>query len=408
MPIRRIALSASLLLLTGCSSTMFHPAAPAGTTGQATTLNGHAVRAPGPEARSLDGERWSRSRHEVAFGDGPTETPARTGDGRHAYLYDVYGDLGGRPFGGGPGRGMDAAGNVRMITVATEGGCFQPAIDRNGGRMVYSSTQHRPNPDLYIKSVSGRTHTQLTKDPGRDIMPAISPDGQYVAFSSDRHGDFNIYVLSMDGGQPMQITDSSDHELHPSFSPDGRQLVYCREASHSGRWEMWVVDLETRMQTFLAYGLFPEWNPAPAPSRIVFQRPRERGDWLFSVWTLEIVKGEAMHETEIISASNAATMHPTWSPDGKRIAFVTMVDPIEQSSEPQQSDIYVINRDGTGRTNLTNGQSFNLYPVWSTDGSVFFTSDRTGNPNIYALNTGRTIRLGGYDTTTVRGEEDRP
>jgi TolB protein len=234
--------------------------------------------------------------------------------------------------------------------------------------------------------------TQITSDPADDVMPAISPDGTRVAFASNRSGDWGLYITSINGGPAMLLVDSPDPEMHPTWSPDGTQIAYCRLGSQSGRWEICLVDVEnpTRPQ-FLEYGLFPRWNPDPARSKLVFQRERERGSRLFGVWTIDIVGDEALHPTLIVSAANAAAMHPSWSPDGKRIVFVTVVDPDTQSSRPTQADVWVINLEGTGRTNLTQGQSMNLYPIWAGDGTVYFLSDRSGVDNIWAVATGRTI-----------------
>jgi Tol biopolymer transport system component len=174
-------------------------------------------------------------------------------------------------------------------------------------------------------------------------------------------------------------------------------VAYCRFGQQSGRWEIWVVDLANGVHQFLEYGLFPQWNPDPAKNKILFQRARERGSRLFSIWTIDYVDGEAMHRTEILAASNAAVMHPAWSPDGNRVVFVTVLNPdLQQDERPAQSDVWVVNLNGTGKANLTNGQYLNLYPVWSTDGTVFFLSDRSGTDNIWAVAAGSTNDLRGF------------
>ena len=156
-----------------------------------------------------------------------------------------------------------------------------------------------------------------------------------------------------------------------------------------------MIDVENpSAPQFLDWGIFPQWNPDPARSKIVFQRARERGSRLFSIWTVDYIGGEALHPTEIVSAANAAVMHPAWSPDGKRIVFIAVIEPnLQQADRPQQSDVWVVNLDGTNKTNLTNGKFLNLYPVWSSDGTVYFLSDRSGTDNIWAVATGRTIDL---------------
>jgi TolB protein len=224
-------------------------------------------------------------------------------------------------------------------------------------------------------------------------MPAFHPSGDKIAFASNRAGNWDIYVMSVGGGHPMKVTEEPEHELHPSWSPDGSRLVYCKLGARSGRWEMWVVDTENPgVRRFLDYGLFPQWSPDVARSKILFQRARQRGSRFFSVWTIDYVNGDAVHPTEIVSAGNAAVINPSWSPDGSRVVFVTVVQPDDGQDESiMQSDVWLISLNGNGRTNLTNGRYANYQPVWGSDGRVFFVSDRTGVDNVWSVSTHRAM-----------------
>ncbi|MBC7771342.1 MAG: PD40 domain-containing protein, partial [Pyrinomonadaceae bacterium] len=132
---------------------------------------------------------------------------------------------------------LDTMDSLAQVTFASQGSDFDPAVSRDGQFIVYASTQHRPTADIYMKSVNGRTITQLTADPGQDVMPTVSPDGKRVAFASNRSGSWDVYVMTSSGGQAVQVTSDPAHELHPSWSPDGTQLVFSRMGPTSGRWE---------------------------------------------------------------------------------------------------------------------------------------------------------------------------
>jgi TolB protein len=309
----------------------------------------------------------------------------------------LYGELDGME----AAHGLNAAGaaaidgstNFAQVTAVTEGACADPDIDRSGRWLVFSSTMHRPTSDLYLKSIAGKTVTQLTSDPADDAMPCFSPDGQRLAFTSNRGGNWDIYVMGVDGGQPTQLTTGPEHEMHPTWSPDGTLLAYCKLGSQSGRWEIWVADAANPgVRHFLDYGLFPQWCPDPARSKLLFQKARQRGSRYHGIWTIDYVAGEAMHPTEIVSAANAATINPTWSPDGSMIAFVAVVEPDSGSAAaPQQADVWIVNIDGSGRTNLTNGRFANFQPAWATDGRVYFVSNRSSVDNIWAVTTERAV-----------------
>ena len=304
-----------------------------------------------------------------------TSTDARLG---------VFGEVDG--VGGLPGE-FGALESIQRISFADEGADFDPSIDQTGQYLLYASTQHGKTADIYRKKVHGTTVTRLTTDPADDIMPAFSPDNQHIAFSSNRSGNWDLYVMDSDGGQSVRLTNDSQHELHPTWSPDGKYIVYSRLSEASGRWEMWMTEFANpASRKFLGYGLFPSWSPDPAQNKIVYQEARERGSRLFSIWTIDIVNGEGRTPTEIASAANAAAVNPSWSADGKMLAFATIIDPQKQNPDhPKEADIWVIGLDGTGRVNLTNGKYTNLQPCWGPDGEVFFVSNRSGVDNIWAL-----------------------
>jgi dipeptidyl aminopeptidase/acylaminoacyl peptidase len=342
----------------------------------------------------------------LAGGDGSTSTPrpltrgyssdgALSGDAGgldrdpHTALIGLYGELiSGSPDASGQ---LDGGNNIAQVSFATEGACFDPAIDHTGTLLAFASTMHRPTSDIYLKSTAGKTITQLTTDPADDVMPCFSPDGTRVAFASNRSGNWDVYVMPVDGGGVVQVTSDLDNELHPTWSPDGRMLAYCRYGTLSGRWEIWVTEVvNPGVRHFLEYGLFPEWCPDGARGRILFQRARQRGSRYHAIWTIDFHQGEALHPTEIVSASNAAVINPSWSPNGRRIVFVTVVEPdAGPGARPERSDLWVVNADGAGRTSLTNGQFSNYQPVWASDGAVYFVSNRSGIDNIWAVAAGR-------------------
>jgi len=301
---------------------------------------------------------------------------------RFVGVMNLYGEMPGSP----EAMPDDQLSNIRQVSFTAEGADFDVDVSRDGKWLVFASTQHRPTADLYMKKTDGNTVTQLTSDPSNDTMPAISPDGNQIAFTSDRAGSWDIYVMALDGSQPVQITSSPSNELHPSWSPDGRQLIFSALGEQSGQWEMVVVDVANpAKRRFIGYGLFPEFSPDG--EQIVFQRARYRGSRWFSIWTMDYVNGEGVRPTEIAASTNAAAITPSWSPDGRQIAFATVMNPTadDPNARPRTADLWVINVDGTGRTRLTTDRFVNLQPCWGADGRVFYVSNRTGTDNLWAV-----------------------
>jgi TolB protein len=192
----------------------------------------------------------------------------------------------------------------------------------------------------------------------------------------------------MEGGAPTRITDSPADEVHPSWSPDGTQVVYSSLATMTGQWEMWVADAQQGAnQRFIGYGLFPEWSPVS--DTIVFQRARERGSRSFSIWTLTLIDGEPHYPTELVARAGEAMTLPTWSRDGREVAFVsTTAWPEDHGNGPEwngNSDIWVMGQDGRLPTRLTDGYTANHSPAFAADGGVFFTSNRGGHENVWSI-----------------------
>lgn len=280
----------------------------------------------------------------------------------------------------------DGGGNLAQVSFAIEGGDYAPDVDRTGSFLVYASTQHSPTFDIYRKSVDGRTVTQLTTDPSDDLMPSIAPDGTKIAFASNRNGNWDIYMMPIGGGAPTQLTADTDEEVQPTWAPDGRRIAFSRKNGRTNTWEIWIVDTQNpALRSFVCEGFLPRWSPDEKKDVLLFQRARQRGSHLYGVWTIELVQGEGLSPTEIVSARNAAVLQPSWAPDGRKIVFTTVVNPSGDTEWPTQSDIWIINADGTSRIGLTNGRFRNMQPTWGADGRIYFVSNRNGIENIWSI-----------------------
>lgn len=304
--------------------------------------------------------------------------------------------------------GADAVESLTHVTFAAEGADLNPCISRDGTFMVFASTQHRPTADIYYKSIDGRTITQLTSDPAHDLMPAISPDGTRVAFASNRTGNWDIYLMASTGGQAVQLTGDNSQDVSPSWSPDGKRLVFSRFGEMSGRWEMWVMDVQASASAeFLGYGLFPKWCPRAATGtmardKILFQRSRERGDRAFSLWTIDYKPGDASSPTEIAASPTAALINADWAPDGERVVYASVENPGTSAAAAYQTavaDLWMTSIDGSGRVNLTNGRFMNLMPAWGKDNRIYFVSNRGGSTNIWSVGTDKAIYAAGGRST---------
>jgi len=299
---------------------------------------------------------------------------------------NVYGEF------NGVERSPDRAhgnGGYEEHTFIDDGFDSDVSVDPTGKWMVFTSTRDSDHPNIYLQRTDGQAVIQLTNDEADYAFPTFSPDGKQIAFSSTRAGNWDIYTMDADGRNIVQVTSGPIQHIHPSFSPDGNRLVYCCLGGKSGQWELWTVDLTTSEKRMIGFGLFPSWSPAKDVDRIAFQRARQRGSRWFSLWTLDLVDGEARQITEVAISSNAAIVCPSWSPDGKQIAFSTIAKSanVDGAKSVGQQDIWTVNCDGTDRRRVTDGIGLNLAPSWSASNRIFFISDRGGTECIWSAQT---------------------
>ena len=290
--------------------------------------------------------------------------------------------------------------NVSRATFSDEGADFDPAPSRDGSRLFFASTSHREASDIYVKRRDSRVTTRLTNDPADDAMPCVSPDGQHVAFASNRAGNWDIYAMSSDGGKAVQITDDPGDDLHPSWSPDGRQLIFSHRGERDGRWEMWVTQVSNpSVSHFVGEGLFPSWCPVAGgesgPDRILFQLPRERGRRNFTLWTLDLIDGKAGNITEIASSATSALIAPAWSPDGKWVVFAEVPAPAPgerpETRRVRESSLWMVSTTGDARVRLTGNEATAMAPAFAGPSQLYFVSTRGGVENSWSMDISQAI-----------------
>jgi TolB protein len=223
---------------------------------------------------------------------------------------------------------------------------------------------------------------------GSTLDPAWSPDGTLIAFASDRDarrdpyddGPFSIYVTARDGSGVRRLTtprDASDYA--PAFSPDGRSIAFVRfAADESGAAGLYVVALDGGGErAVLADDRVFDAAWSPDGSTIAYSRgelDERRSRVSTSLWAVAAAGGEPR-----LLASDGRS--PAWSPDGSRIAFASGRDRNGDDCGGDycsyETEIYSMRPDGTDARRLTASEHADEHPTWSPDGRrIAFDSDR--------------------------------
>jgi eukaryotic-like serine/threonine-protein kinase len=107
-------------------------------------------------------------------------------------------------------------------------------------------------------AVANRPLTRLTFGEGLQLDPTFSPDGRFIAYASDRSGNFDIWVQPVTEGEPVQVTRSPAHDMQPAWSPDGRTIVFRSERDGGGLYTVPALGgIERQVASF---GLYPTWT----------------------------------------------------------------------------------------------------------------------------------------------------
>lgn len=115
----------------------------------------------------------------------------------------------------------------------------QPDISESQVVFVYGA-------DLWLSSIGGGEAKRLTSTPAIERNPKFSPDGKYIAFTSNRTGSYAVYVVSVEGGSPKQLTWHPSGAYVAGWTPDGKHVVYdsSRDTAPVGYSRLWKVPLD--------------------------------------------------------------------------------------------------------------------------------------------------------------------
>lgn len=216
-----------------------------------------------------------------------------------------------------------------------------------------------------------------------NFNPVWGPRRQRIAFLSNRDGNIEVYyaIASEDAPVVVRVTNSVFDESQISWSADGKHIAYTSE-DFEGRRTVQHVDLDTLAGELVLFGSDGETDPAWSPTEnlIVFAKldaeGRSTGIFLRDPSNVNIVQITA-----------GPHYSPTWSPDGKHIAYVS-------TQNDGQQDIYTIGLSALGPLTepfrVTQHSADDYKPDWSRDGNrLAFISDRSGNADVYTIGADR-------------------
>ncbi len=247
--------------------------------------------------------------------------------------------------------------------------------------------------DIWVANGDGANPVRLTDNRARDVYPRFSPDGKWIAFSSDRDGNYDVFVIPATGGKPRQLTFHTAADLVDGWTPDSKNIVFA-SARGNGAFPnvatLWQISAEGGMESPLPtdWGSYGSYSPDGAKLAFtrhpaVWSRQHYRGAYNADLWVMDV----AAKKFAKLDDSDYKGNHlwPMYSGKGD-IYFVADRLPVEKALKyagpevmKSVNNIWKISDKGGTPVQVTHHTSGNLYfPSISADGRTIVYEENFG------------------------------
>ena len=262
------------------------------------------------------------------------------------------------------------------------------------------------NAEIYIMNPDGSEQVNLTRHPAADYNPAWAPNGKQILFSSDRDGIFDLYLMDTESTNVRKVFESSKYRWNPTWSPDGKRIAYAQGDPGKAKLQFGLrfvpyADLTLYIATpngdsveKLTAGFQPSWSPDGREIAFVV------GDLKHT--PLGIVNVHTRTHKTLLSKEVPWIFDPTWAPRGNKIAFAK-IDGAGFNAQGfisfKKGVLYIANRDGTGLQQVTDENSSSS-PTWAPHGKELIYDAFIRGPGGASFQIFKTD-LNGHNTTQL-------
>lgn len=240
---------------------------------------------------------------------------------------------------------------------------FLLTVNAWGAPYISFYSDHTGQTDSYIIDTNGKNLRNLTNHPAGDYCTTWAPDGRSFAFMSERDGNGEIYIKTFNEAQVRRLTNHPELDYGPVWSPDGNWIVFVSERTE-GRY-IYKIDINGKnLQKLTDQGdsVSPAWSPDG--QSIAFA---SIGHGRFGIFVMD---ADGKNPRQIIKQfhGDVFAYSPAWSPDGKQIACTISFPDNFPDNGHDGSGIYIMDTDGQNPRRVSTLGTLSYNPTWSPDG----------------------------------------
>ncbi len=245
---------------------------------------------------------------------------------------------------------------TRLFIVPNELSSISPDISKDGRTLLFEAVKIG-DISIYTTDMAGKNVKALTNGQGNskwhDNDPRYTPDMKQIIFCSSRDNQelrTQLYRMNADGSGQTRLVETNRVERRPTISPDGTTIVFESWPAETGEISIMKVNKDGTGLVRLAAGQHPEFSPDG--SLIVFT------SWQGNSYEICTMKPDGT-DLKRLTENARSDIDPTWSPDGKKIAFIT-----HENNQNDRCKLCIMNADGSGYEEITAGEDRLRDPVW--------------------------------------------